>query len=211
MAPDPREPADGSGLRQRKKDQTRQTLLDCAARLFAERGFADTTVIDIAACANVSTRTFFRYFETKEDLLLPDVESLFASVERALAEQPSDQPALTAVCRALREGMQPFATSGLAAALTRPLAGTEMLIATRMSQAFLGFEDRLTHLVARRIAPERDDADLHAALIAGTALAAVRAAMRTSRARKAADPQAEAARLLAHALDLVEQTGIACE
>ncbi|MFF9607803.1 TetR/AcrR family transcriptional regulator [Streptomyces sp. NPDC014684] len=210
MTHDPDIPSADTGLRQRKKDQTRQALLDCAARLFRERGFADTTVADIAACANVSTRTLFRYFETKEDLLLPDVEDLFAAVETALVAQPHDQPPMQAVCRAVLEGMLPFATSGLAGALSRPLAGTETLIAARMSQAFVAFEERLTRLVAQRLPQNVGDADLHAALIAGTALAAVRAAMRTSRARRAADPQSEAAGLLPQALRLIQEAGIPC-
>jgi glutathione S-transferase len=56
------------GLRERKKEQIRRDLRAGAARLFAGHGFAGTTIADIAAAANVSERTLFRYFDSKEAL-----------------------------------------------------------------------------------------------------------------------------------------------
>jgi AcrR family transcriptional regulator len=58
------------GLRERKKEQTRQALRREAMRLFLEKGYAETTVAEIAAAADVSTKTLFNYFGSKEDILL---------------------------------------------------------------------------------------------------------------------------------------------
>ncbi|MFI6341243.1 TetR/AcrR family transcriptional regulator [Streptomyces sp. NPDC050535] len=67
-------PPGGPGLRERKKNQTRTTPREAVAGLVAERGFTQTTEADIVAVANVSERTFFRYFDSEEDLLLPAAE-----------------------------------------------------------------------------------------------------------------------------------------
>jgi AcrR family transcriptional regulator len=65
--PDPRRPL---GLRERKKMKTRQTIRREAFRLFDERGYASTTTEQIAEAAAVSASTFFRYFPSKESVLL---------------------------------------------------------------------------------------------------------------------------------------------
>ena len=86
------------GLRERKKARTRADLQRHALRLFRDRGYAATTVDDIAAAAEVSRSTFFRYFPGKEDVVLfDDVDPLTA---RAFAEQPAGTPLLTALRRA---------------------------------------------------------------------------------------------------------------
>lgn len=60
------------GRRERKKQQTRQHLIETAARLFSERGYDATSVADVAEAADVTKRTFFLHFPTKEDVLLSD-------------------------------------------------------------------------------------------------------------------------------------------
>ena len=91
-------PVTETGLRERKKARTRADLQRHALRLFRDRGYAATTVDDIAAAAEVSRSTFFRYFPSKEDVVLfDDVDPLMA---QAFAEQPAGTPLLTALRRA---------------------------------------------------------------------------------------------------------------
>ncbi len=88
------------GLRERKKARTRADLQRHALRLFRDRGYAATTVDDIAAAADVSRSTFFRYFAGKEQVVLhDDVDPLTAE---AFLDQPPGTPLLTALRTALR-------------------------------------------------------------------------------------------------------------
>jgi AcrR family transcriptional regulator len=80
------------GLRERKKHQTRRALAEAALRLFAQRGYEQTTVADIAAAADVSPRTFFSYFRTKEDVLFADTDERIELMRSAVAELAPDTP-----------------------------------------------------------------------------------------------------------------------
>lgn len=86
-----------AGLRERKKAKTRDTLVRSALRQFAERGFEHVTVEEIAEDCEVSPRTFFRYFATKEDALFGDADEARERFLAALAEQPTDAGVLTAL------------------------------------------------------------------------------------------------------------------
>jgi mycofactocin system transcriptional regulator len=72
-----------------------------AMRLFAEEGYEDTTVAQIAAAAGVSGRTFFRYYESKADVLWGAFDDEVASIRAALAGLPAELPVMTAVRRAV--------------------------------------------------------------------------------------------------------------
>ncbi|MFC4118805.1 TetR/AcrR family transcriptional regulator [Nonomuraea zeae] len=81
-------------LRERKKQQTRQALIDAAGRLFDEQGFEETTVEQIAAAAGVSTRTFFTYFRHKADVLYDNsVQRVDAGVRVIGSRDPGERPA----------------------------------------------------------------------------------------------------------------------
>jgi AcrR family transcriptional regulator len=89
------------GLRERKKVQTRLALAHAAMRLFEERGYAATTVDDIAAAANVSRRTFFRYFGGKDEIFIVDPQGKLDALHVALAKGPADEPTIAALRRGL--------------------------------------------------------------------------------------------------------------
>jgi AcrR family transcriptional regulator len=87
------------GLRERKKRRTRETIARAAHVLFAERGYHATTLPDIAEAADVSTRTIFAYFPSKEDILFSDFPVMKEALAEALAERPEGQDALETVRR----------------------------------------------------------------------------------------------------------------
>jgi AcrR family transcriptional regulator len=90
-----------SGLRERKKARTRAAIREHAMRLFEEQGYAATTVDQIAEAAEVSQSTFFRYFPTKEDVVLAD--DLDPLIVAAVKAQPPEVPPITAIRNAIHE------------------------------------------------------------------------------------------------------------
>jgi AcrR family transcriptional regulator len=86
-----------TGLRERKKRETREALTRAALELFAERGYDETTLAEIAEAAGVSTRTIFAYFPGKEDILFAKTHEMCAALACALAERPAGTDALTAL------------------------------------------------------------------------------------------------------------------
>jgi AcrR family transcriptional regulator len=113
-----------TGLRERKKLRTREQITEAAIALFADRGFDGTTVDDIAAAADVSRRTFFRYFARKEDVVLAWKQETAAELRDALAARPPGQSPLEAVEGALitvATGYGRELTLGLLRLFERPL------------------------------------------------------------------------------------------
>ncbi|WP_228566342.1 TetR family transcriptional regulator [Nocardia sp. SYP-A9097] len=82
-------------LRERKKERTRRTIRTEAFRLFREQGYTETTIEQIAEAADVSPSTFFRYFPSKEELVLAD--DLDPVMIQAIDRQPVDKPILAAI------------------------------------------------------------------------------------------------------------------
>ncbi|MFD7641006.1 TetR/AcrR family transcriptional regulator [Kitasatospora sp. NPDC059795] len=95
-----------AGLRERKKQRTRDALVDAAHRLFLRQGYGKTTVDEIAASVEVSQRTFFRYFANKEEValaVLADAEETFLTLLRA---RPAEETPLQAMRGAVRQVWQ---------------------------------------------------------------------------------------------------------
>ena len=100
-----------SGLRERKKARTRASIREHALRLFREQGYHATTVEQIAAAAEVSPSTFFRYFPTKEDVVLQD--DMDTRMVEALERQPAGLGPVTAVRAATREVFASYSAADL--------------------------------------------------------------------------------------------------
>ena len=94
-------------LRERKKARTRAALQEHALRLFREQGYQATTVEQIAAAADVSPSTFFRYFPTKEDLVLQD--DMDVRLIEALEQMPAGLGPVAAIRAAMHQVMGSFA------------------------------------------------------------------------------------------------------
>ncbi|MFI6604575.1 TetR family transcriptional regulator [Nonomuraea sp. NPDC050536] len=90
------------GLRERKKEKTRLALLDAALDLFLEQGYDSTTVDQIAGAADVSPRTFFRYFAVKDQLVFWFHDHGEEVMLETLRSRPADEPPFTSMAHALR-------------------------------------------------------------------------------------------------------------
>jgi AcrR family transcriptional regulator len=89
------------GLRERKRRQTRERLTRVAMALFLERGFEATTLDDIASAADISRRSFFHYFASKEDVVFAWQEESAAALIAAVAARPANESMLTAAENAI--------------------------------------------------------------------------------------------------------------
>jgi AcrR family transcriptional regulator len=90
-------------LRDRKRARTRQALVEAAATLFERDGYDETTVADIAAAAEIGTRTFFSYFASKEELLFPESDARVRAAVDAIADRGPDEGPAEVLLRALHQ------------------------------------------------------------------------------------------------------------
>ncbi|APR79046.1 Transcriptional regulator, TetR family protein [Minicystis rosea] len=91
------------GLRERKKERTRAQIIETAIDLFLKNGYEQTTLDEVLAAVEVSRRTFFRYFESKEELLVAWVDQLIEVAVEAVRARPPSEPPLVALQGAIRE------------------------------------------------------------------------------------------------------------
>jgi AcrR family transcriptional regulator len=85
------------GLRERKKQRTREAIVEAALRLFDERGFEQTTIADIAEAADIAPRTFFGYFPSKEDVVFAGFTEFFGQFSERIVERDEGESAIDAL------------------------------------------------------------------------------------------------------------------
>jgi AcrR family transcriptional regulator len=163
------------GLRERRKRLTAAELEAAALRLFGERGFDAVTVDDIAAEADVSRRTFFRYFASKEDVLLADHHVQLARLREAMAARPSDEAILTALRNALLSITGDFEERRERVILRGRIMRETPSLQARSLVHQKAWEDAMQQMVADRLGVD-PVLDLRPGVVAATALAAMRVA-----------------------------------
>ncbi|MCO8270424.1 TetR/AcrR family transcriptional regulator [Actinoplanes sp. TRM 88003] len=181
------------GRRDRKKQQTKDALIAAALRLVDDRGLDHVTVEDIAAAADVSPRTFFNYFATKDEAIVGDQFVDNHDVLERLRAVPADVPAVPAVLQAITPDLEAIEADGeLWLVRCRVMANNPALV---------------TGLISRSAQHEQDLADAIAARSgtdAALAAAVTGAAVRVSLMRWAAsDGRARLTELVRDAFDLL--------
>jgi AcrR family transcriptional regulator len=144
------------GLRERKKAKTKAAIQQHAMRLFGERGYQATTVEQVAAAAEVSPSTFFRYFPTKEDVVLYD------ALDPVLLEAFRAQPAELSPIQALRGAMWAVFGELPAGELALQQERDALIrsvpeLRARMLDEFAKSLDLLAEIVAERVGRRADD------------------------------------------------------
>jgi AcrR family transcriptional regulator len=152
-----------TGLRERKKEQTRQLIAETARQLFTERGFDRVTVAEIARAADVSDQTVFNYFPTKEDLVYWRLGSFEEELMAAIREREPGESALAAFSRFVRAprgmlGSYDEDTRERLAALTRMITESPALLA-REQQIFARYTDNLAALLAEEEGADAGDVE----------------------------------------------------
>ena len=191
--------ADGlkPGLRERKKLKTRLAIQEHGLRLFREQGYARTTVEQIAEAAEVSPSTFFRYFPSKEDVVL------FDALDPFLIEAFRRQPASLSPIGALRGAMhEVFAAMPAATIEEQRERGRLVLVVPELQGAWIGDLLRTARmmigLLAERVGGDPEDTRIRA--YGGAVLGALMAAM----IPMVEDPEADFVVEIDRALDFLE-------
>ncbi|MQY06410.1 TetR family transcriptional regulator [Actinomadura macrotermitis] len=187
-----------AGLRERKKQRTRMALIDAALDLFLAKGYEATTIDEIVAAVEVSQRTFFRYFATKEDVVTGFLAEFDQVLAEALTERPPGEPPFTALFESLRVMVRTIAESGPAdierfRRVRQVIEATPALVAAQMAR-YSASEKVLATEIARRqgVDPETD---LRPQIIVGFHGAAARVAFEDCARRDIWDPATVAAQV----------------
>lgn len=157
MRGDGHERTGAPGLRARKKEQTRRAIQEAALDLFAADGYEATTVETIAAKADVSTTTFFRYFASKEEVIFADRHRRQPALYRAILERPAGEGHLEALRSALEEAWATTTDPEIVARQCRAVATSSALRGRGLDVA-----SELEALIGDALADRRPDPDVEA-------------------------------------------------
>ena len=163
-------------IAERKRRLVRDQLGEAALRLLARQGYEETTVDQIVAAAGVSRRTFFRYFKSKEDVVVESVSELGAAIRAELAARPAQESPELAVRAAFA-----VAAEELAHEPEKSLPLTRLLFATpalhrRLLEHQSVLQEELAVVLAQREGLDTEE-DLGPALVAGVAVTAFQVAL----------------------------------
>jgi AcrR family transcriptional regulator len=164
-------PAVEGGLRERKKQRTREQIVEAAFRLFDKRGYQATTVADIAAAADIAPRTFFAYFPSKEAVVFFDYEPIIAALRAAIEQRPEGESTIDALRRWLEDSLPAERHESDKEQLRHCLIADEPGLAAHHRHLLSRFEDILREGVARDLGDPPDT--LRPKLVAAAATAAL--------------------------------------
>jgi len=178
-----------TGLRDRKKEATRQAISNVATQLFVERGFENVSVAEIAEEADVSRKTVFNYFARKEDLVFDREDELRALVRKAIASRGAQPPAVAfqTLMRSMVDTQHPlFRIGDRAAEFWRTVAESPALT-TRARELQVTFADDLAAMLSAAVGqpPSDPDARLAAGMLMATLVVAYSEALRVLHANGA--------------------------
>lgn len=168
--------AEEIGLRARKKLETRQRIEAAAAALIAQHGYDATTIDSIADAANISPRTFFYYFPTKEDVVLADYAGRLDRIIDELVQRPAEEPPWEALRASFLVVAANYDTEHEQLVHRFQIMATTPSVYARSLQLQAGWEDALAAPLAQRMGCQVDD--LRPRLVASAALGAMRSAQR---------------------------------
>ena len=166
------------GLRERKKVQTREELLGAAWRLFADKGYDATTVDEIAEVAEVSRRTLFRYFPSKESLVFYDTDEALERFQAALDDPAgADGSAFGAVRHALEALAAEYTDDRDGVVLRQRIVNASPALIAAERTVDLGWENAIATALLERT-PMQPDREHWARTLAGAIFGLVRATLR---------------------------------
>jgi AcrR family transcriptional regulator len=155
------------GLRERKKQQTRELIAETARRLFLERGFDAVTVAEVARGADVAEKTVFNYFPTKEDLFYDRLESFEDELLNAIRQRKPGETVVAAFGRfvleprgllASRKGREAREAAEALRAITRTIVESPALLA-REQQVFARYTNSLAAVIAEETGAASGDVE----------------------------------------------------